>query len=378
MRKLGIQLLLAIMLLLALAPQALALDIRTGARSVQIAQGETINDDLIFAGDSLTIDGTVNGDVFAVATSILVNGTINGNLFAAGNLVEIRGTVTGTALPIGDKVFVRGLIEKSLVSAASTMILDRSAEVSGNWIGAADRLQHFGTVGRGAALAASTIEIDGQIGQEVRAAADRLKVTSNGVIGGLLEYYSSSQPQIASGATVSEVVHHQIDVFNWNFQVKPWFLRPWLVALKFGGFLLVGLALLALFPRLRNRFTATLLEKPWQAPVAGALGLIAIPIAAVLMMITVVGLPLGFLTLFAYPALIYFGQVLLAMAVGQILSDRLDLLKNQGWAVLFILGAFVTTILVELPILGYVLAIAAVLYGLGGLILAAVQRPSAA
>jgi cytoskeletal protein CcmA (bactofilin family) len=372
MRRLWISLLVAMTLLVAVVPSAMAIEYRNGSATT-VAVTETIDDDLVVAGNAVTIDGTVNGDVFAAAETVVVNGTINGNLFAAARVVDVKGTVRGTAATAGEQVLVQGRIEGNLLAAGSTVTLLQSGSVGRSLIGAGDTVEQHGTVERGMAVAGSKLMIAGRVGREVRAASSSLDVASTAVVKGPLTYWSKTAARIAAGSQVGEV-RHEVTAGDTMADVGPWYRSPWLIGLKFGGFLIVGLSLLALFPRLRASFPSLIVRKPWQAPLAGFLALIAVPIAAVILMITVIGLPLGVVTVLLYPVMIYAGQVLVAWAAGRLLADRVPALRAQNWAVLFLLGALITTVLTQLPIVGGVVAFAALLYGLGGLWFTATER----
>ncbi|MDB4893913.1 MAG: hypothetical protein JWN15_175 [Firmicutes bacterium] len=375
MRRLLISLLLAMTLLVAVVPSAMAIEYRQG-NAITVGKTETIEDDLIVSGSAVTIDGTVNGDVFAAADTVLVNGTINGNLFAAGRVIDVKGTISGTAATAGQQVLVQGRIGGNLLAAGSTVTLLQSGSVGRSLIGAGDTVEQYGAVERGVAVAGSKLMIAGRVGREVRAASGSLDVASTAVVKGPLTYWSNSAARIAAGSQVGEV-RHEVTAGATMADVGPWYRSPWLIGLKFGGFLIVGLALLALFPRLRASFPGLIVRKPWQAPLAGFLALIAIPIAAVILMITVIGAPLGIVTVLLYPVIIYAGQVLVAWAAGRLLADRVPGLRRQSWAALFILGALITTVLTQLPIVGSVVAFGALLYGMGGLWFTATERREA-
>jgi cytoskeletal protein CcmA (bactofilin family) len=375
MRRLWISLLLAMTLLVAVVPSAMAIEYRQG-NAITVGKTETIEDDLIVSGSAVTIDGTVNGDVFAFAQTVVVNGTINGNLFAAARVVDVKGTISGTAATAGQQVLVQGRIERNLVAAGSTVTLLQSGSVGRSLIGAGDTVEQYGAVERGVAVAGSKLMIAGRVGREVRAASGSLDVASTAVVKGPLTYWSNSAARIAAGSQVGEV-RHEVTAGNTTPDFGPWYRSPWLIGLKFGGFLIVGLALLALFPRLRASFPSLIIRKPWQAPLAGFLALIAIPIAAVILMITVIGAPLGIVTVLLYPVMIYTGQVLVAWAAGRLLADRVPALRAQNWAVLFLLGALITTVLTQLPIVGVGVTVAALLYGMGGLWFTATERREA-
>ncbi len=372
MRKVWMQLLLALVLVFTLVPPALALEHRNGV-GLTIGQSETIQDDLVVSGPSVTIDGTVNGDVFAGGTIVTVNGTINGNLFVAARTVEIKGTVTGSVIFAGNLIAVKGRVERNLVGTGNTIFVDRGGFVGHSWIGFADRQENLGTVGRGMAAAGTTVKVNGQIGKELLAGVHTLDVLPGAMINGPVTYYSENPARIAPDARVGDVVYHSVSQPR-HFRPARWFYSPWGIALKFGGFLAAGLVVLALFPGLRDAYPDLVIQRPWQAPLAGFLALIAIPVAAVLALVTIIGAPLGILALVTYPVLIYVGQVLIAWTTGRFLADHVEALQEQSWPVLFVVGALLTTVLMQLPVVGGILGAAAVFYGLGGLYYALIRR----
>lgn len=372
MRKIGTMLLMTLVFLLGTGAQALALSNRQGS-VITVAAHETINDDLALAGNSIMVDGIINGDLLATGQNLVINGTVNGNLIAAASSVEIRGTVNGTVVSMGDTTVVTGRIERNLISAGNRVSIEQNGSVGHNWIAAGDRLELLGSVGRGVAAAGDRVILSGVVSNEVRAAVQNLEIRGSAAVGGPVTYWSDREVQVGSGAQLGTITRHE-QAWDWQPQFRPWFTSPWWAAIKFGGFMAVGLLLLALFPRLRERFPALLIAKPWQTPLAGFLTLIALPIAAVLLMLTLIGLPLGLLSILLLPVMIYLGQVLVAWTIGQLLSERIDSLKAMSWQVLFLIGALLTTLLIELPVVGGLFGGAALFYGLGGLYFIIVQR----
>ena len=70
------------------------------------------------------------------------------------------------------------------------------------------------------------------------------------------------------------------------------------------------------------RFPRVLTSKPWQAPLLGLAVIVAAPVAAILLLITVVGVQPALLMLLLYPVALYSGQVLLSWTVGRLVADR--------------------------------------------------------
>jgi cytoskeletal protein CcmA (bactofilin family) len=360
------------LLLVTLVPSALAVELRDGAR-IGVEAGEVVEDDVILTGVDVEIKGTVKGDVIAFAQSVTVDGAIEGNLVAAGAAVDVRGQVAGTVYAAGEDVRITGNVGNSVVTVGETLAINPAATIGGNWISFGERLQSEGHIGRGVFAFARSLRLNGPVAKDVEAWTEALTLASGAAIAGGVTYHSPEEAVVEPGAQMGalEWVPESIQ-FNWDFDLAPF--RAVDLALQFTGFLIVGLILLALFPRLRLRFHRAVVTKPWQSPLVGLGLLLATPIAVILLMVTIVGIPLGFIALLVYPLAIYFGQVLLSFSVGRLIADRWQWLGGQHWAMIFLIGALVTTLLTEIPLISFALGFIAVLYGLGGLFYAYTEK----
>ncbi|HYG59537.1 MAG TPA: polymer-forming cytoskeletal protein [Symbiobacteriaceae bacterium] len=365
MRKLLVGLTAILVLVFAVVPSALALERREG-NHVTVAKDETVHDDLLLAGTTAVIEGTVEGDVLSFAQNVVVRGTVKGNLVSAGNSVEIQGNVQGTVYTAANVVTVSGRVERSLLAAGSQVTVDKDGLVGHTLMAGGDRLRLSGTVGRGMYVAGNYITVEGKVGQELEAAVNDLVIRNTAVIEGPVTYHSDHTATIDPGARTGEVKYNHYEYRQTDWDQFTWWASMWWIPLKFIGFLLVGLAVLALFPSLRRSFPAVLTANPWQAPLAGFLTLIALPIAAVLLIATIIGIPVSFMLMLAFPALVYFSQILVSWAVGKLLGDHISGMGNWSWPLTFLVGSLLTTLVVNVPAVGWMFATAAVLYGIGG------------
>lgn len=300
-----------------------------------------------------------------------VTGTIGGNLVAMGKAVEVRGRVEGTVYAVAESLVVDGQVGNSVVSFGNDTAIDRGAALGGNWIGFGDRLRAQGSIGRGVLVFARDLRLDNQVSGDVEAWTGRLTLGRSSAIEGAVTYHSEQEAVIESGARAGAL------------KFVPWegrsgrgaTSRPGVrLAVRFAGFLVVGLILLALLPGMRTRFPRAVVRYPWQSPLAGLAILVAVPVAAILLLMTLVGAPLGLLSLLLYPVALYTGQVLLSWTAGRLIADRWSWLGGQHWAVIFLAGAIVTTLLTELPFIRFACSFVAVVYGLGGLLFALTNR----
>jgi hypothetical protein len=145
-----------------------------------------------------------------------------------------------------------------------------------------------------------------------------------------------------------------------------------LVVLFFLGFALVtivaGLALAALAARQVRSAEELISHQPAETFIFGLAGLIVVPLAAILMMVTIIGLPLGMaILLMVWPAAAFAGYLVAAIWVGEWLLYRGDTPRPERPYLASVLGLIVLQVVGLVP---FVIPIAS-LFGFGAVLLLA-------
>ena len=357
-------LVLAGALLVLVAPSAaMAAEVRNGPNAV-VAPGETVDDDLFATGQTVTVDGRVIGDVFATGQTVVVTGTVDGDLIAAAQQVVVDGTVNGNVRAAGAVVTVNGRVGRSVTDLAQQVNVSSSGRVDGSLVAAGETISAFGPVGRGVTAGGGTLQLGGPVGGKVLVWANNLSLGPNTRIAGDLEYRSDHQADVPSGAVAGRVQFDQIEQRQQQ--------APLLNGLfDFGGLVwLCGSAILgALALIFAPRAAARAVELGRQQPVPtfglGLLALCAVPVVAVLIGLTLVGLPFAL----AVAALYWLGLLLAWPALGLVVGTELARRVRRGEP-MPVLGALVVGLIVlhlvtHLPIVGGLVAFLGLAFGLG-------------
>jgi cytoskeletal protein CcmA (bactofilin family) len=292
--------LLALLLFVLAAPSAAAFEHRAGP-AVAVAAGETVDDDLVATGTEITVAGHITGDLYAFGRSLTVADTaqIDGDIIGAAQTVVVDGTVGG-----------------SVRTAGQVVRLERHARVDGGAVAAGQDVTVDGAVGRGLAAAAQRVQIGGTVGKDVRASVERLTVLPAARIAGDLLYTGREEATIPSDA-VGGRVQYQAPA---EPAARPrtdlsglwWFMRGlWLI-----GNAVVGVLLIRLFPRLREAARSAMAAQAGVTFIAGIVALVVLPVLAVALLLTFVGIPLALVTIVGYGGSLYVGWLLLAYVVG--------------------------------------------------------------
>lgn len=327
--------------LCALAAPALAHD---GQHPVTLAQDQTVNHDYFAAGSMVEIDGTVNGDIYAAGGQVTINGTVNGDVLAAGGTVTVDGTVNGNVRTTGGSVIIDGRVTKNVSIAGGNIEVGHSATIAGNL-----------------AVAAGTLTDSGTVNGDANAATGNLTVGSVAHIGGTLTYWSNQPGSIAQGAVVGTVTH-RVPPAHHNENRN-----------RFGGALLMALywfvvtyivAVLAMLwlPRHSLAITEALQKRPWSSFGWGILIAILTPLAGLVLLITVIGIPFGLALWALYAVALFLAPVWVIMATRELLAGQF---KRENTFVVLLLAAFIYALIGLIPVVGTIFIIVTSLMGLG-------------
>jgi len=353
--------LLAILLMTFTTVAVLAFDVRRGD-IVTVASEEVIDSDLYVAGGTIIIDGTINGDLIAAGKIIRVNGPVNGSIMAIGGTVNINGEVTHAVRIIGETLNISGTIGRDLLVAGDDVSLASTAEIGSDLL-----------------LGAGTALIDGLIKGNINSGVESLTIASTASIQGKLTYISENEANIQSGAQIMGPITHKLPDVKERLAVGthklPYVkekLTPaglWGKVIGFLMTLVLGIIIILLAPRRLKAVTESIRTRPWASLGWGAIILIFTPIAALIVCITIIGLPLGLITLVLYSIAIYFTQLFAGLLIGQLIIDSSKRVETKAALVgALALGLAILSLLKLIPYLDNVIGLATVLFGLGAIL----------
>jgi hypothetical protein len=212
------------------------------------------------------------------------------------------------------------------------------------------------------------VTIAGRVNGDVVAFNGRVALRSGATVTG--DVVSRDAPVVASGATIGGTSRRVQTNVRWNGFGWAGRLAWWLAVSV--STLVVGLVLLWLVGR-----GAAWIVEAGRTRIGPAIGwglllFFGLPILAVLALVTLVGIPLG-LGLLAALALIYaLGYSATAWIVG-----RSIVRSPTAWVVAFLVGWAILRVVALVPILGGLVWFAAVVFGLGALLVAVWRGRSA-
>jgi hypothetical protein len=138
--------------------------------------------------------------------------------------------------------------------------------------------------------------------------------------------------------------------------------------------------LVAALPGFTTRVAATLRSRAAMSLLIGFIALVCIPVLAIVLFVTLVGIPLALLTLVAYAALLLLGHVVTGIGLGDwaLARFRAGDAARTGWRIgAAVVALLAIAILARIPFLGGLVTFLVLIAGVGALLMQA-RRPAAA
>lgn len=360
----------AIILLLA----TIAVPLLTSASSYRggftvNTSGATVDGNLYVGSFRSRIDSNIEGDLTLASFTSSVYGDIGGSLHLLGGRASIHSNVDDSVYVASGYVDVHGVIGGDLVIGAGRVNLTEGSRVEGDVIVLAGQVESQGDVQ--GTLYGSTIllEQSGSVGGNMEVQSDRLSVAGGATIDGTLRYQSPTDANISGNARIAGATE-RTNAMPWT-GIGDGALSPFGSVLKLVWSLLIGAALIALAPRLMYRF-AEIAAPVVQPSIIGAIGLVSIPVFAVIAMITILALPIGVLALILFLVGLYLSQVVVGLTIGRFLLPRRWRDGSRGYLLLAMtIGVILIGVLrmLPLPFLNTGIMLLVTILGLGAFML---------
>lgn len=332
--------------------------------------GQVVQGDYFAAGPQVEISGVVNGDLYAVGGQVLVDGVVNGDVIAAGGKVTLSGTVAQDARIAGGQVLISGTIGRNATVGGGDIHLTETARIGENLLMGGGNVQLGGHIGKDARIGAAKVTVPGHIERDLAVAAESVRLTSKAMVGGKLRHWSETAPVIDEEATVRGAIIRRPLPEGWSFEnARRGIFGIWVMAavVSFLSTLILGLVLLRIYPVFARRVTATMRARPAAALGWGTAAVVIIPVVAISFLVTLFALPVGVVLLALYLPLVYLARVYAIACLGQFLFRRQSDSASPAGA--FVVGLILYSLLSLIPVIGGLLTLLVVLFGLGALLM---------
>lgn len=391
-----------------------------GGDVVVIDADEVIEDDLYVGAGEFRLEGVIEGDLVAFGGTITINGTVEGDLIAAGQSVVINGVVEDDARIAGYALAVTGEVGDDLIAAGFSLEHKSESTVGGDLLYAGYQSLLDGEVRGNAKIGGGAVRLSGSIGGDVTidvGGTERgedlppgfpfaptlptvpsipggLTIEDSASIGGDLDYTANARidlPDSVVGGETDFTRYIPADkpeakAPSLAFMVGRWFLRQ---LRRLITFLLIGALMMWLVPDWTRKISRTVEEEPlpslgWGAVSVVAFGVVmGLLVTATIMLAVIFGVvtlgelagrlaALGGIVIssagFSFSILWrYVTTIAISLLVGQLIFRlfKSPAEDHRWWPML--LGVVIFVGVTAVPVLGWLVKLAAVLLGLGAI-----------
>jgi hypothetical protein len=293
----------------------------------------------------------VGQNVYAAGGRLSIDAAVGRNLRIAGGQVELgrNGSVAGNVTVGGGQVLLRGAVKGVLMVSGGRVTLD--APVDGDVTATAGQLKLGPNARIGGALRWRSGEaLERDPAAQVAGAVERLALPGRAASGPRSRDGDGDRDERASrrfGRAAS---------------------AGWVWTL---GLMLLAAAMVAAVPGVSQRMALLWRERFGWSVLWGFIALVCVPVAALILLVSVIGLPLGLLALLLYGALLIAGYAASGIALGHwaLARWRASSLEHKGWRIGSALAALlVLALLGRVPWLGALVALLATIAGIGAMV----------
>jgi len=337
-----------------------------GTPRYNLKAGEIHKGDLYFMTESVKIAGEQQGDlhVFGREVEIMDGGTVTGDTNAWVQSADLAGTMGDSVRVFCADLKVRGRIDGDLIAVCGSVVVEKSAEITGDADLKGADLEMHGKVDGDLSATGGQVALTGQVGGSATLKGDIVEVDPDAHVAGDLNYTARDRLDTdATKVVIGDVIYSpeqkQAAVTTHGF-VK------WFVFMATA--LLSGLGVLALFRRSAPAIVSAVRGDALRSAGIGFITIIVVPVAALLSCILIITIPAALLVGLAWLLLVYLSQVPVAVFLGDYALTRLGRQGHSPFVALLV-GVPLLYVVFSIPFIGKLAIFATLFVGFGAIVI---------
>ena len=340
---------------------------------------------IYMAGGNVRPTAPVKGDLYAAGGRVTVEHPVQGDATLAGGAVTVRAPIGDDLRVAGGDINVESTVGGELYASGGNVMLSNAAVVADAVTLYAGSVTIDGKVNGPLKVYAQKIVLNGEVARDVELNAEQIELGPQAKLGGALRYSSNALFKTAEGVTIGGAVTRG-DAMNgrpdmhrdrqWHGQMMG--SGPgWAGGIaSFVALLAVSALFLLVFTGFSSRASDRILATPWPALATGIAVLLGTPMLAMLLIVTLIGIPLGIALMLIFPLMLLMGWIAGVFSISQRVQRALQkdspgkqsvsLHKASGaMIVFFALTLLLVLLLGSMPLVGALMLVAIMLLGTG-------------
>ncbi len=333
--------------------------VRTG-EVISIANDQRVEGNFYALGSTVSISGTVAGDVVAAAGTVSINAPVEHDVLVLGGTVGVNASVTEDVRIVGGDVTIAEHVAGSVFVVGGRVSILSTATVDGDVLLVSGEAVIEGTVKGDVLGVAERMRVDGSIGAlDMKVVG--LTLGDRAVVSGDVQYTSQTDIVRAPGAQVTGTITKN-DVVADESTESPY--RS--AAMAFLVSLFASLSLYLVFKRPLSLYARQATDNIAREGFVGFGILVAIPVAILILMVSVLGLFLGLSLLAIFLMTMVLALPLMNVVLGALIGRTFQNTHEIN-SLLITLGAVAVQMMLFVPVIGPILLFILFLVTIGGM-----------
>lgn len=348
-----------------------------------------VHQDLYVSGGTVTINAPVYGDVVVAGGTVIINDTITNDLIVAAGTIKCLGYIGDDIRCGGGELTVTNYVAGDLLAGGGKISIERNAIINGGVLAGGGEVRLDGLVngnvrmGSGTYLQNGTVNgnleshgntatINGTVKGKSVLAANKLVIGNAAAFYNDVRFWSETKnidfKNALHGASAVYDPKLEVESERWHYLGQATFLGLiWYIGAAF-----LFIVLLQYLFGDKFRYAADIIyNRTWQSLGYGLLFFVGVPIAAVIVMVTIIGIPVGLLLVIAYVVLVILASVITSLTIAHWLNNwRAQAKWSRWWIIWTATCVFVVVkLLSTIPVLGWLFMFVAASIAFGGLLM---------
>jgi cytoskeletal protein CcmA (bactofilin family) len=333
-----------------------------------------LGNDMYAAGNAVNISRNIEGDVNIAGNTLNITGIIGGDVHAAGSQVLISGNVEDDMRVFGNNIVISGNVGGDVIAFGNTITIAQGATISGNLLAGGANVNVDGNVNGDVRVSGETVSVSSEIGGSLYIDGQKATVESSVVgdahiasnslslndptrIQGDLRYWNEKGSMNTAGKVMGSSTFDPSlrPMHDESKADKAGALAAIIAAVSIVSLLYAALTITVFMLVTRTFFIESakrLNAQPGMSLLIGLGYFFLMPFAIILLMLTVIGIPLGLAALAFYILSIIFAKVIAAIILARLTEIRMR--RKWHWAAVFGLSLLYYIILKLIMIIPFV------------------------
>lgn len=331
--------------------------VRTG-EVISVLGDQRVEGNFYALGSTVSLAGPIAGDVVAGAGTVSINAPVEHDILVLGGTVGVHATVTEDVRIVAGDVTIADHVGGSVFVVGGRVSILSTATIAGDVLVVAGDVVVEGAIKGKLLGVAERVRVDGPVaGVDIETAALTLGARAN--VTGDVRYTSAAEASRAPAATVSGAVVRNDVVTDESVSYRG-------AAMAFLVSLFASLSLYLVARRPLGLYARQATHNIAREAFIGFALVVAVPVAIVVLMVSVLGLFLGLIGLAVFLMTIMLALPLMNVVAG-VLIGRTFQNTHEVNILLIALGALTVQAMLFVPVIGPILLFVLFLTTVGGL-----------